>query len=175
MCWCRSFSAICPAFFLDSGLEEIPPNFISYPRTVLLPEKSQKFPLFSILEVSISLLFNCRLWLFFCDTQGLGFCLYRVSAKMLSLICPPKCYSVCWLFHSYYLLTQCLEQSMAPASQAAIIPRLREKAPCTPCNPRPEQLWPPRSIVGTTEMLGSLQLVLGSVLYNMSLSVFHQL
>lgn len=98
MCWCRSFSAVCPAFSLDSRLEETPPNFISYPRTLLLPEKSQKFPLFSILEVSICLLFNCRLWLSFCATWGLGFCLYRVSAKMLSPICPLKCYSVCCLF-----------------------------------------------------------------------------
>jgi len=51
-------------------------------------------------------------------------------------------------------VTQCLEQSRHPTGQAAVAPSFREKALCMPCNPRPEQLWPPRSKVGTTEMLG---------------------
>lgn len=77
--------------------------------------------------------------------------------------------------HSYCLVTQCLEESMFSTSQAAVAPSFREKALCTPCNPRHEQLWPPKSNVGTTEMLGSLQLALGTMLYDMSPSLLHQL
>lgn len=141
MCWCRSISAICPAFSLVGRLEETPPHFLPYPRALLLPEESQKFPTISILEVSIHLLVNCSLWLPFCATQGLGFCICRISAETLSI----SHLSSQMLFglltsRSYCLVTQCLEQSMSSTSQAAVAPSLREKALCIPCHPRHEQL-----------------------------------
>lgn len=152
MCLYRNISAIWLAFPWSAGLKRH--HTISF----FIPEhfhcqKSQS----SLLHFRI---FHSHLvqglWLS-CDSNGLGFCLCRVSVRPYLLFILPDAIWFANSSHSFSLVTQGFEQSMSPTSQAAVASSLREKAPAPSHNPRPEQL------------------VLGNILCDMSPSLLHDL
>lgn len=111
MCWRRSIPVICPAFSLVSSLEQTPPHFLPYPRALLLPEKSQKFLAFSILEVSIHLLLNSAFDCLSVPHQVWGFVF--VGSHKNPVYFPfilPDAVQLADSSDSSYLVTQCLEQ-----------------------------------------------------------------
>lgn len=144
----KNYLSHLSSFSLVSRLEETLPHFLPHPR-VLLPEKSQKFPAFSILEVSIHILSNCSLWLS-CATQVLGFCFSRFSAKTLfvSHLSSEMLFGLLTLPIAPIWWLNALSRACLPQVRLLLFPA-SEKAPCTPCNPRREHLWPPRGNVGT--------------------------
>lgn len=118
-------------FPLVSRLEETPHHFLYLFQSPSIARKVTKVSSllhFGILHSPVVQ----GLWLS-CDSHGLGFCLCRVSVRpYLSAVYPARCYLVCKLFSSSSLVTQVLEQSMSPISQAALVSSLRERAPALP-------------------------------------------
>lgn len=129
MCLYRNISAIWPAFLLSAGLKrhDIFPSLFQSPSPVRKVIKVSSLLHFRILHSPLVQ----GLWLSH-DSHGLGFCFCRVSMRTYLLFILPDAIRFADSSHSSSLVTQVLEQSMWPTSQAAVAFSLREKGSAVP-------------------------------------------